>query len=238
MSKKVNQNLLKINKEAAIERVAESLQQIEKGISEQDVQFLYYGLFEDSISIAGYLSFFGENQEKIFEYLKIAAQSSIILFKYQGKATVSHINLSDFEEDKIVDYSMTNPYVYIRAIYVAAIVEEIDILKYLLSIQIKILLKGQEPIPSDLMNFLKYIPSIIQKPSIFISYSKKTFWSLQTKVLKIIIEESEEAFEEAINDLSLFLSQYYNNEKYLHDPERFYLMPLHGLLNIKKYLKN
>ena len=76
MSKKLNVNLLKINMNAALERIEESQQLIKQGIKDTDVQSIHYGLFEDAIATAGYLSYFGENEQKIINNLKIATHAA------------------------------------------------------------------------------------------------------------------------------------------------------------------
>lgn len=234
MSKEIASDLLKSNLNYAIERIQESQQSITQGIDEDDIQSIYFGLFEDSIDSVGYMSFFKEPEEKIKKYLKIAAHSAIVLFQYQGKTTASYIELPELTTRTFIDYSVTNPWVYVRAIYAAAITHEINIIKGLLNIPTDILLKGQESIPNDLMNFLQYIPAIIHKPSLFADSSQKTFWSIQTNTLKSILEDSNINSQKEIENLKNGLLEYYSQPKYLLKPERFYLLPLNGIVCIKK----
>jgi len=236
MSEEINNSLLRSNMGFAIERIEESLDLLEKGAKEEDFQSLYYGLFEDAIAVAGYKAFFRETDD-IPEYLKIATNAVIILFQYHGKTQSTFIVLPRFTKKTVIDYSVTNPWVFVRGVYAAAIIREINIVKELVSIPLEILLKGQEPLPKGLMSFLKFLPSIIHKPFVIEPSTEETFWSIQTNTLKSILEGPDEEISEAFVHLKLFLSRYYSEEKYLNKPERFYPLPLHGLLSINE-IKN
>lgn len=236
MSKEINSSVLKSNMDFAIERIEESQNLLEKGAKEEDFQSLYFGLFEDAIAVAGYRAFFGETDD-IPKHLKIAAHAVIILFQYHGKTQSTFIVLPRFTKKSVIDYSVTNPWVFVRGVYAAAITREINIVKDLVSIPIEILLKGQEPLPKDLMRFLKFLPSIIHKPFVFEPPTEESFWSIQTNTLKSILEGGDEEISEAFVRLKSFLSRYYSEEKYLNKPERFYSLPLHGLSSINEIKK-
>ncbi len=214
------------------DRLIDTKKTIKEGVGKDIIQSIYYGLFDDSLDAAGFLDYLGEPEEKIYACLKDAAHAGMVLFQYQGKTTAHYFELPEFDEHTFIDYSVTNPSIYVRAIYAAAIVSEMAIIKGLISIPVDMLLKGQELVKDDLVNFLRYIPAIIGQPAAFVPYPQKTFWSMQQNVLKAVLETPDPT--EEIKKLEQYLTKYYSKEQYEYKAERLYLLPVHGLKAIQK----
>lgn len=232
MADKIDIESLKFQVEMIQDRINDAEETIKEGVEEKLVQTVYYGLFEDSLDAAGYKAYLHEPDDVIKEHLRAAARAAIVLFQYQGKTTTHYYELPEFDEQSFVDYSVTNPSVYVRAIYAAAIAGEKEILKGLISIPPDKLLQGQGVVTDDLLNLLLYIPAITGQQAPFTPYPKETFWSIQQNALKAVLETPDPSA--ALSKLEKALTEYYSQGQYDLKAEKFYLLPVHGLAAVKK----
>lgn len=232
MADEIDIESLKFQVEMIQDRIDDAGETIRSGVEEDLIQTVYYGLFEDSLDAAGYKVYLGEPENIIREHLRSAAHAAIVLFQYQGKTITRYYELPAFNERSFIDYSVTNPSVYVRAIYAAAVAEEKEILKGLLRIPLDKLLKGQETVTDDLGNFLRYLPAIIGQPAPFTPYPRETFWSIQQNTLKAVLETADPSA--ALKKLEEALAEYYSQEQFDLKAEKFLLLPVHGLAAIGK----
>ncbi|MFT3910813.1 MAG: hypothetical protein QM737_15455 [Ferruginibacter sp.] len=245
MKNEIDKKIVENNFIATKKRSERLLKELESG-STTNLQVIEYYLFEDMLRIAGYGKALEELDENdIIINLRLAAEHALNVYKLKN-TTINKIGyLQSSEEDVFIDESMTNPWVYIRAIYASAASSSLVKLNEIISLPTQMYkseqIKVQPIVNAYLVLLIDLISKILSKKKIeefmtFFQNSKNQddiFWYLQAEVIEKIFLNDRKGTDLALEKLEFFLNAYYSQEKYRNNPEAFLDLVLLGLKGIR-----
>lgn len=229
---------------AAEERLALArAQQAQATADEGAAQGLFYSVFEDALMAAGWARSLGEGEARPRELLAQAARAAAELYALRGTLTARVTYLPEDEEETFIDYSATNPWTRVRAIYAALAAGEFEAAEQLARIPLEYDQSDQVEVTPLLAEFGELLSQVVggdEKADaagarkLIAEWRKKrapekTFWLTQAEAVEQLLRGDADETRAALERLAEIIADSYAGQKSRNAPERFLLLPVLGL---------
>jgi hypothetical protein len=238
-----DRDLVGRNLSAARRRVEQGLQELAKDSNGDQLQGVYYGIFDDALGAAGGAKALDEPQADIQELLAVAARAALELYRLRGTLEGRVTHLPENEDETFIDYSATNPLTFVQGLYASLASGETEVLDRLATVPRHFNQSDQVEVSPVLVQYSLALSQVVKgetqsaegKLKKLISERGRSkdpeirYWIAQAVSLERIVQGNTPEFHLALERLAEIIEDTYAGPIKRNDPDRFLALPVRGL---------